>query len=81
MILENLEFCQEGIEESIRNTKSIKVGEKEIHLLVKVVEIELTGFYAHYLEPIALVVIENDEKYLISINGEEHSSDLKNLVI
>lgn len=78
--MENIESCQEGIKENILNLKPIRVGEKEIYPLVKVVEIDLTSIHAHYVEPIALVVIENDEKYLIPLDGEELSPDLLDLV-
>jgi hypothetical protein len=80
MALENLESCQDGIREKIRDLLPIAVGEKEIYPLVKVVEIEQTSFHAQYIEPIALVVVENDEKYLIPLDGEELSPDLLDLV-
>lgn len=80
MAFKNLESCQDGIREKIKDLKPIAVGEKEIYPLVKVVEIDLTGFHAQYIEPIALVVVENGEKYIIPLDGEELSPDLLDLV-
>ncbi len=80
MILENIESFQEGLEKNILNLKSIRVGEKEIYPLVKVVQIDQTGFHAQSIEPIALVVIENGDKYLISLDEQELSPELLDLV-
>jgi hypothetical protein len=80
MIWRNLESFQEGMAQNILNLKSIQVGEKEIYPLVKVVEIDLAGFHAQSIEPIALVIIEKDDKYLISLSEQEPSPDLLDLV-
>ncbi|MEN6330294.1 MAG: hypothetical protein ABFC91_08390 [Methanobacteriaceae archaeon] len=80
MVLDRIESLQKGILKNILPLKAIRVGEKDIHPLVKVVEIDSHGFHANYLEPIALLVIENDEKYLISLDEKEPSPDLLDLV-
>ena len=80
MVLENLKSFQEEMEKSILTLKPIKVGEKEIYPLVKVTEINLTSFHARSVEPIALLVVENDEKYLISFDEKKPSSELLGLV-
>ncbi|MDD1763951.1 MAG: hypothetical protein LUQ70_04480 [Methanobacteriaceae archaeon] len=80
MVLENLKSFQEEMEKSILTLKPIKVGKKEIYPLVKVTEINLNSFHARSIEPIALLVVENDEKYLISFDEKEPSPELLNLV-
>jgi hypothetical protein len=78
--LEKIETCQGGMEGKIVKLQPIGVDGKEIYPLVRVVEIDGTGFHAQYIEPIALVVVENGEKYVISITGEDLSSDLWDMV-
>jgi hypothetical protein len=80
MVLENLKNIPEDIEKDILALKPIKVGKKEIYPLVKVIEINRTRFHAGSIEPIALLVVENDGKYLISLNENEPSPELLDMV-
>lgn len=80
MVSENLKSFQEEVEKNIMVFKPVKVGEKEIYPLVEVVEINLTNFHAQYLEPIALVVVDDDDKYLVPLDEKEPSPELLDLV-
>jgi len=80
MVLENMKNIREDIEQNILTLKPIKVDKKEIYPLVKVTKINRAHFHAGSIEPIALVVVENDGKYLISLDEKESSPELLDLV-
>ncbi|MDP3065111.1 MAG: hypothetical protein Q8N08_00040 [Methanobacteriaceae archaeon] len=73
-------FEAENIKKEIVTLDPIKVEKKNLYPVVEVLEIYKGKFYLLSSSPIALVVVEGDEKYLLSLDDSEPSPELLDLV-
>ncbi len=80
MGFKNFEHFPDNIKKEIVTLKPIDVEKKRLYPVVKVLEIQEGNYYSLSISPIALVVVEDGEKYLLSLDEEEPSPELLELV-
>ncbi|HMK53323.1 MAG TPA: hypothetical protein VK444_00930 [Methanobacteriaceae archaeon] len=80
MEFKSFKHFPENVKKEIVTLKPIKVEKRKLYPLVEVLEIKEGKFNLLSVSPIALVVVEGDEKYLLSLDGNEPSPELLNLV-
>lgn len=80
MGFKNFEHFPENIKKEIVTLNPINVEKKRLYPVVKVLEIQEGKYYSLSIFPIALVVVEDGEKYLLSLDEEEPSPELLELV-
>jgi uncharacterized spore protein YtfJ len=70
----------EGLKKDIEVGKPIEIGERTIYPLVEVSELKGPSYEFMSIVPIALVVVEGENKYILALNEKEVSRDLMELV-
>jgi uncharacterized spore protein YtfJ len=70
----------EGLKKDIEVGKPIEIDERTIYPLVEVSELKGPSYEFMSIVPIALVVVEGENKYILALNEKEVSRDLMELV-
>ena len=70
----------EGLKKDIEVGKSIEIGERTIYPIVEVGKLKGPSYEFMSIVPIALVVVEGENKYMFALNEKEVSSDLLELI-
>lgn len=60
--------------------KPIEIGERTFYPIVEVSELKGPSYEFMSIQPIALVVVEGKDKYILALNEKEISKDLMELV-
>jgi len=60
--------------------KPIEIGERTFYPIVEVSELKGPSYEFMSIQPIALVVVEGKDKYILALNEKDISKDLMELV-
>jgi|APFre7841882630_1041343.scaffolds.fasta_scaffold24533_3 uncharacterized spore protein YtfJ len=70
----------EGLKKDIEVGKPIEIGERTIYPIVEVGESKGPSYEFMSIVPIALVVVEGENKYMFALNEKEVSRELMELI-
>jgi len=70
----------EGVKKDIEVGKPIEIAKRILYPVVEVSEIKGPSYEFMSIVPIAIVVVEGDNKYMLALNEKEVSRDIMELV-
>ncbi|MGZ7044645.1 MAG: hypothetical protein ACXVHM_08620 [Methanobacterium sp.] len=70
----------DGLKKDIEVGKPIEIGERTIYPIVEVSELKGSSYEFMNIVPIALVVVEGENKYMFALNEKEVSRDLMEFI-
>jgi uncharacterized spore protein YtfJ len=70
----------DGLKKEIEIGKPVKIGERILYPIVEVRELKDPSYEIMSIIPIAIVVVEGKDKYMLALNEKEVSRDLMEIV-